>query len=116
MKRRCLFLFFVLPLLGLITGGRLTAADTVPAPPQKGGYHNQESIRSSEALHSVSIRITEYNAPARYTCKHQKTHFTGDASAFHFAGASYHSFPLTSHAAAVPQQLPRFLALRRLLI
>jgi hypothetical protein len=116
MKRLRHILFFILPLLVLITGGRLTAADTVPPAPQKSGYHKQESVRSSEGLHTVSIRITEYNAPARYTDKHQKTNVTGDAAAFHYAGASRHSFPLTSHAAAVPQGLPRFLALRRLLI
>lgn len=116
MKRLRHILFLLLPLLGLIAGGRLTAADGIPAAPQKSGYHKQERIRSSEGLHTVSIRITEYHAPARYTDKNQKSNITGAAAALHVAGASRHSFPLTSHAAAVPQGLPRFLALRRLLI
>ena len=116
MKRLRSILFFVLPLLGLITGGRLTAADNVAASQQKTGYHKPERIRSSEGLHTVSMRITEYNAPARYTDKHQKTNFTGDAAAFHFAGALHHSFPVTSHATVAAQRLPRYLVLRRLLI
>lgn len=116
MKRLRHILFFVLPLLGLIAGGRLTAADVVPAAPQKTSYHKQESIRSSEGLHTVSIRISEHNAPARYTDKHQKTNFTGDAAAVHFTGALIHSFSVASHEAAAPQRLPRYLALRRLLI
>lgn len=116
MKRTLRILFFMLPLLWFVAGGSPRISEPVVTGNQKTAYAKGHTLRSSEGLQATTIRITESNTPGRYPAKYQKAGFTGEPDGFVCTPPAHFRIASSSGITPAQQRLPRYLALRRLLI